>query len=81
MEGDIRLGFGAAKGYGAVHAEIRSIKLPHWNDCPDVFKEGVDADQWEKIGVESAPSAFLQDLMGYWLIGLEDQVQAGGGKR
>ncbi|MFN0124961.1 MAG: RAMP superfamily CRISPR-associated protein, partial [Blastocatellia bacterium] len=35
MEGDIRLGFGAAKGYGSLTAEIRNMGIPSWEQLPE----------------------------------------------
>ena len=46
IEGDIRFGFGAAKGYGAMRAQVRLAMLPHWDDCPDEFKRGLDENLW-----------------------------------
>ena len=37
VEGDIRLGFGSAKGFGALHAELQDISIPAWKDIPDNF--------------------------------------------
>jgi CRISPR/Cas system CSM-associated protein Csm3 (group 7 of RAMP superfamily) len=39
-EGDIRLGFGAAKGYGAVQAEVEAWWVPLWEEIPSVFRDG-----------------------------------------
>src|SRR5439155_26026717 len=47
IEGDIRLGFGAAKGYGAVRAKTSVNQLPAWTDCPAVFKDDLREDQWQ----------------------------------
>jgi len=38
-EGDVRLGFGAAKGYGAVKAEIEAWSLPEWEEIPEVYRD------------------------------------------
>ncbi len=80
MEGDIRFGFGAAKGYGAAQARIDSISLPEWSDCPGVFKEGVDEEQWQSIQTSKPLADVLQDPMGYWVLELEEAVRKEGGQ-
>jgi CRISPR/Cas system CSM-associated protein Csm3 (group 7 of RAMP superfamily) len=46
IEGDIRFGFGAAKGYGATRARLDLTGLPGWNACPDEFKNGIHENLW-----------------------------------
>ena len=42
VEGDIRFGFGAAKGYGAVRAEVRLQHAPQANEIPQPFRNGFE---------------------------------------
>ena len=78
IEGDIRLGFGAAKGYGALHAQIVNIGLPDWEVCPKAIKKWILPDQWKEIAKGlPAPGSFAE-IMGYWLIELGEVAKAKG---
>jgi CRISPR/Cas system CSM-associated protein Csm3 (group 7 of RAMP superfamily) len=70
IEGDIRLGFGAAKGYGAVSAEISVRQLPAWADCPEVFKADLREDQWQPAIFNSLSDDELKTVMQLWVIEL-----------
>jgi CRISPR/Cas system CSM-associated protein Csm3 (group 7 of RAMP superfamily) len=50
VEGDIRLGFGAAKGFGALHARIFPLQIPHWDSIPDLYTKNFPM---EKLSLES----------------------------
>lgn len=53
IQGDIRFGFGAGKGYGTTRAHLALIGLPGWNACPDEFKNGINENLWS-IGTLNA---------------------------
>jgi CRISPR/Cas system CSM-associated protein Csm3 (group 7 of RAMP superfamily) len=46
VEGDMRFGFAAAKGYGSTLAQVRLAELPPWKDCPTDLTSGVAEESW-----------------------------------
>ena len=70
IEGDIRLGFGAAKGYGAVRAKTSVNQLPAWTDCPAVFKDDLREDQWQPATFNALSDDQLKTVMEFWVMEL-----------
>lgn len=81
IEGDIKFGYGAAKGYGVVRANIETISLPDWSQCPDTFKTGITEDQWQSMSAIATPDAQLQGVMTRWLNELVASVSTEGEKQ
>jgi CRISPR/Cas system CSM-associated protein Csm3 (group 7 of RAMP superfamily) len=72
IEGDVRLGFGAAKGYGSVRAEITATQLPAWGDCPDLFKADLLEDQWQLDVFNILSDDDLRIVMQFWVTELAE---------
>lgn len=72
IEGDLRLGFGAAKGYGAVRAKISANQLPAWTDCPAVFKADLREDQWQPAIFNAMSDDQLKTVMELWVMELTE---------
>lgn len=45
VEGDIRLGFGSAKGFGALHAKIFNLRIHDWDSIPSLYTEDLKIDR------------------------------------
>lgn len=78
IEGDVRLGLGAAKGYGAARLTIQSINLPIWDICPDVLKKSFSSQQWQSLSAASAPDTHTQSILKQWVTELATHVQRAG---
>lgn len=72
IEGDVRLGFGAAKGYGAVTAEVSVAELPGWDCCPDLLKSDLPEDQWLPTWFDSMSDDLLKTVMQLWVMELTE---------
>jgi len=72
MEGDIRVGFGAAKGYGAVRAEMAVTHLPDWHACPVLFTADLQPELWTLPSMNALAHDELQLALQLWV---EDLVR------
>lgn len=72
IEGDVRLGFGAAKGYGAATAELSVAKLPRWGCCPDLFRADLPEEQWQPRWFDSMSDDLLKTVMQLWVMELTE---------
>lgn len=56
VEGDLRLGFGAAKGYGGCRAQVTSVGVPATNHWPPAMLDALklEARHWPKSGPPTA---------------------------
>jgi CRISPR/Cas system CSM-associated protein Csm3 (group 7 of RAMP superfamily) len=74
IEGDIRFGFGAAKGYGIARAKIALDQLPTWNDCPDIFKADLREDQWRLDSLNTFSDDDVKTVMQLWVMETSENV-------
>ncbi len=81
IEGDIHLGFGAAKGYGAARASIDSFELPAWDNCPPVFKKDLDVDQWQVLRSGGPLDDYLKVVMQDWIEELHQAIKSEGAEQ
>jgi CRISPR/Cas system CSM-associated protein Csm3 (group 7 of RAMP superfamily) len=63
LEGDIRLGFGSAKGYGVTRAQLTITDLPDWNACPEEFKSGLDQQLWNASTLNALADREVRDAL------------------
>ncbi|MEK6320454.1 MAG: RAMP superfamily CRISPR-associated protein [Acidobacteriota bacterium] len=75
LEGDVRLGFGAAKGYGALRASVESVSVPEWSDCPRVFKRNIDEDLWQTLDAGGPLDDRLKIAMQDWVNAIQKRVE------
>ncbi len=50
LDGDVPLGSGVARGYGAARGRIVRIVPPKWEDVPEQLRLGIDASAWGAMG-------------------------------
>jgi CRISPR/Cas system CSM-associated protein Csm3 (group 7 of RAMP superfamily) len=81
IEGDVRLGFGAAKGYGAVRAKIEKITLPDWNQCAAIFKNGLSELHLPMLKLESQLDDGLKEVLRQWVDDLNQHAKTEGAKQ
>ncbi|MBI1763955.1 MAG: hypothetical protein HYR56_21225 [Acidobacteria bacterium] len=75
MEGDVRLGLGAAKGYGTAKLTIESLKLPSWDDCPASFKAGLTPAQWATLSSTTTLNDATRTILQQWVTELHRRIQ------
>ncbi len=77
IEGDVRFGFGAAKGYGSANAKIITTHLPLWDKCPDIFKADLSKDEYQLDAFNELSSDSLKTILEIWVIELNElELQA-----
>ncbi|MGE0132617.1 MAG: RAMP superfamily CRISPR-associated protein [Blastocatellales bacterium] len=81
IEGDIRLGFGAAKGYGAARAEIEKITPPDWNQCAAIFKKDLSESHLPMLKLESQLDDDLKKVLRQWVDELNQHAKTEGAKQ
>lgn len=75
IEGDVRLGLGAAKGYGTVRLTTENINLPEWDACPAAFKKGFTPQQWSSLSAANAPDPQTPLVLMQWVADLSARIQ------
>jgi CRISPR/Cas system CSM-associated protein Csm3 (group 7 of RAMP superfamily) len=74
IEGDVRFGFGAAKGYGTVMASVQVSNLPKWEDCSEIFQTGVRPDAWNTQTINAFSDKDLKTAVQLWVEALATMV-------
>ena len=72
IEGDIRFGFGSAKGYGSAQARISVARLPKWSDCPGVFKADLSEQLWQPTLLTEMSNEDLRTVVQFWVMELNE---------
>jgi CRISPR/Cas system CSM-associated protein Csm3 (group 7 of RAMP superfamily) len=67
FEGDIRIGMGAAKGYGAIEARITKLAWATIGKIPATFLEGIDETDLASINSNSSLEGFRETKVGRFL--------------
>lgn len=78
IEGDVRLGLGAAKGYGTAQLTIESVGLLERDACPDALKKSFSSQQWQSLNIVNAPDTHMQEILRQWVTELATRVQHEG---
>lgn len=76
LEGDVRFGLGAAKGYGTAQLTIESLALPAWEDCPAIFKPGLTQSQWLAFSAAQPLDDQTRTVMQQWVTNLHTRIEA-----
>lgn len=81
IEGDIPLGFGAAKGYGACTATINGIRLPRFDTLPSglptiLEKHGATQSDFDSLDMTTQPKDAIQYAVMEFIEKLKQQVAA-----
>ncbi len=81
IEGDIPLGFGAAKGYGACTATINDIRLPRFDALPSglttiLEKYGATQSDFDSFDTTTPPSDAIQYAVMEFIEKFQQQVAA-----
>ena len=78
VEGDICLGFGAAKGYGALKASVETVGLPAWQRIPQAFRQGLHEEGLAQILTSSLleEESSLRRALTLWVNDLGQYLQS-----
>ena len=80
MEGDVRVGFGSAKGYGEINAAIGGLALAAWGAVPETFAQDLSEASLRGVSTSAAPGADgeLGEYLQYALLELEEKIESVG---
>ncbi|MEW6127211.1 MAG: RAMP superfamily CRISPR-associated protein [Acidobacteriota bacterium] len=67
-EGDIRIGMGAAKGYGAIEARLISLPKVSWQSIPVGFQTGLTQEDLDQLDRNTSLAGLGQSTIGQFLI-------------
>src|SRR6267142_104431 len=76
IEGDIALGFGAGKGYGACRVVVRAVHWPRWENIPQVFRKDLTEEDLPDLMTAKPVSEQLKlESQMYWFEDLKKTAE------
>lgn len=68
-EGDVRLGFGAAKGFGSLTAKFKDLRVPQWDAIPKIIKDDLhnSRHEIENFSWPALPNDSIKMVLKLWI--------------